>query len=606
MMNDPEKGFKVDFEPIGRRTIAEPGGSLLDAAHASGVQIASLCGGSGLCESCIIRLREGQLSDLSLEERSAREEGWLGEDERLACQASPLSDVIVDIPPKSLTTSQRLQLEAKRGQVPLKPVTRAITLQIDPPLPELPEDLMKAVQVGLSTAGEGAVQVSSETLEDIASVHDETTGDLRVVLRGEKVVGFLHTGEAQLGIAIDVGTTKLAAYLVNLEDGETIAHAGTMNPQISYGEDVISRISYANKGEGQRKTLTRVLVEGLNAIIDEMCENLECQRESIVDAVVVGNTVMHHTLLSLPLRQLGVSPFSPAVEGSQTHLAHDLGLRLARGADVYLPPNIAGYVGADHTAVLLALGFADQQRGTLVVDIGTNTEISLYQQDSILSCSCASGPAFEGAHIRDGMRAAPGAIERVQPANGGIRWQTVESVRPVGICGSGILDAVASLRSLGWVDRSGRLNQEAAAPQYRHEEGICLVRAVESGHGDDIVITRKDIHEVQLAQGAIRAGIEVLMQEAGLEASELKRVYLAGAFGTYLDPASAIASGLLPPVDLQRIDQVGNAAGEGARQLLLSSDKRLEVNDILRGVAYIELTTHPSFTDLYMQHLYLE
>ncbi len=282
-----------------------------------------------------------------------------------------------------------------------------------------------------------------------------------------------------------------------------------------------------------------------------------------------------------------------------------LGLNLAMGGYVYLPPNIAGYVGADHTATLLATDLFRDRETTLVVDIGTNTEISLQMKGRILSCSCASGPAFEGAHIRDGMRAAPGAIERVQAAEGKLRWKTIDDALPIGICGSGILDAVAALRRLGWIDPSGRLLEENTDPDHWHALGICLVSAAESGHGQDILITRSDIHEVQLAQGAIRAGIEVLLSEAGIKATDLEQVYLAGAFGTYLNTSSAMESGLLPDIAPERIQQVGNAAGEGARQLLLSRQKRREVENILDRVEYIELTTHPAFTDYYMKHLYL-
>jgi uncharacterized 2Fe-2S/4Fe-4S cluster protein (DUF4445 family) len=605
-MSKQNKGpFEVDFEPIGRRTQVGAGETLLEAARASGVQIASICGGAGLCESCIIRLRDGELSDLSLEEQSAREEGWLAEVERLACQATPLSDVTIDIPPKSLTTSQRLQLEARITQISLNPMTRVINLQMNPPTITMPDQVLSEIAPALENVGVGKVRCEPAFLEELVTTLDENTWNVRLVLRDDEIIAALPSEQSQLGIAVDLGTTKIAVFLLNLETGDTLAQTGVMNPQISYGEDVISRISYANKGERERKELTSILIESINTAVGELCDSTGCSREAIVEAVIVGNTVMHHSMLGLPLRQLGVAPFAPAVEGSLALRSQDLGLDLAKGAYVYLPPNIAGYVGADHIAVLLATGFIEDGAAKLAVDIGTNTEISLFFDDRILSCSCASGPAFEGAHIRDGMRAAPGAIERVQPANGGFRWQTVDDHPPIGICGSGMLDAVAALRSLGWIDRSGRLIEDKTDPAHWHQEGILLVRADETGHDNDILITRDDIHEIQLAQGAIRAGIEVLLKDANIEPNDLQRVYLAGAFGTYLNASSAMASGLLPIINIERILQVGNAAGEGARQLLLSRDKRQEVEKILDRVEYIELTTHPAFTDLYMQYLYL-
>jgi uncharacterized 2Fe-2S/4Fe-4S cluster protein (DUF4445 family) len=605
-MSKKNKGpFEVDFEPIGRRIQVGAGETLLDAARASGVQIASICGGAGLCESCIIRLRDGELSDLSLEEQSAREEGWLAEDERLACQTTPLSDVTIDIPPKSMTTSQRLQLEADISQISLNPMTRVINLQMDPPTITRPEQVLRELEPALEHAGVGEVRCEASLVQELATTLDEHSWNVRIVLRDDEIVAALPNDQSQLGIAVDLGTTKIAVFLMNLETGDTLAQKGAMNPQISYGEDVISRISYANKGERERRELTSIIIESINAAVGDLCDSTDHPREAIVDAVVVGNTVMHHAFLGLPLRQLGVAPFAPAVDGSMVVQTRDLGLDIAKGAYVYLPPNIAGYVGADHTAVLLATDFIEEGGVSLVVDIGTNTEISLKIHDRILSCSCASGPAFEGAHIRDGMRAAPGAIERVQPANGGFRWQTVDDQPPIGICGSGMLDAVAALRLLGWIDRSGRLQEDSTDPDHWHAEGICLVGGNESGHGSDIVLTRNDIHEIQLAQGAIRAGIEVLLKEAKIAPGDLQRVFLAGAFGTYLNASSAMATGLLPTIELERILQVGNAAGEGARQLLLSKEKRDEVEKILDRVEYIELTTHPAFTDLYMQHLYL-
>ncbi len=605
MSSEPKGTFEVNFEPIGRRIEVEAGTSLLDAARAAGIQIASLCGGVGLCESCIIRLRDGTLSAPSLEEQSARDEGWLEAGQRLACQASPLSNVIIDIPRQSLTTSQRLQLEAKAVNIPLDPSTRGVALKADLPYGLQTAAAMAILVDNLKHAGVEHASWDAPFFDAGSIRLAELEGEAQVILRGDEIIAVIPAHQHQLGLAIDLGTTKLAVFLLDLETGETLAQTGVMNPHISYGEDVVSRISYANKGESERKELTVVLVESLNNAIAELCESVGCERGAIVEAVVVGNTLMHHSFLGLPLRQLGVAPFVPAVEGSQLVRARDRGLELAAAAYVYLPPNIAGYIGADHTAMLLAIQLDQKTGPTLAVDIGTNTEISLLYNNRILSCSCASGPAFEGAHIRDGMRAAPGAIERVQPDNGGIRYQTVGDEQAVGICGSGILDAIAALRSLGWLDRSGRLNQAATNPAYQHAEGLRLVDASESGHGRDIVITRKDIHEIQLAQGAIRAGIEVLLHEAGVPASELEQVYLAGAFGTYLNISSAMELGLLPELDASRIDQVGNAAGEGARQLLISQRKRLDVEQFVERVEYIELTTHPAFTDLFMQYLYL-
>jgi uncharacterized 2Fe-2S/4Fe-4S cluster protein (DUF4445 family) len=596
----------VTFEPLGRRVEVEAGTNLLDAARAGGIQLASLCGGIGICESCIIRLRKGDLSDLTLEEQSAREDGWLGQDERLACQAVPLSKVIIEIPRRSLSTDQRLQLEARTTDVVLEPVTRTIDLHIDPPDLSSPEADAQRVIDAIGEQGVSVTELAFPLLGHLSTRLREQDWRARLVLRNSELLAILPEKAAPLGLAVDLGTTKLALYLLDLTTGETLAQTGAMNPQISLGEDVVSRISYANQGPDEQRSLKEVVIDQLNQSISDLCELGDCERESIVDAVVVGNTAMHHAFLGLPLRQLGVSPYVPAVGGSVLVRAKEIGLKLAPGAYVYLPPNIAGYVGADHSAMLLATGFTGARGPTLAVDIGTNTEISLQIGDRILSCSCASGPAFEGAHIRDGMRASPGAIERIQATQSGLRYQTIGDQAPIGICGSGILDALAAFRTLGWLEPSGRISFESIKEErYRHEQGICLVQAEESGHGSDLVIRREDVHEIQLAQAAIRVGIEVLLSEADLEASELETLVLAGAFGTYLHVPSAVQLGMLPEIPFSRIEQVGNAAGEGARQLLLSGETRDQILDLLERVHYVELTTHPSFTELYMQYLFL-
>jgi uncharacterized 2Fe-2S/4Fe-4S cluster protein (DUF4445 family) len=273
-MSKQNKGpFEVDFEPIGRRTQVGAGETLLEAARASGVQIASICGGAGLCESCIIRLRDGELSDLSLEEQSAREEGWLAEVERLACQATPLSDVTIDIPPKSLTTSQRLQLEARITQISLNPMTRVINLQMNPPTSTMPEQVLSEIAPALENVGVGEVRCEPSFLQELVTTLDENTWNVRLVLRDDEIIAALPSEQSQLGIAVDLGTTKIAVFLLNLETGDTLAQTGVMNPQISYGEDVISRISYANKGERERKELTSILIESINTAVGELCDS---------------------------------------------------------------------------------------------------------------------------------------------------------------------------------------------------------------------------------------------------------------------------------------------------------------------------------------------
>jgi uncharacterized 2Fe-2S/4Fe-4S cluster protein (DUF4445 family) len=315
---------------------------------------------------------------------------------------------------------------------------------------------------------------------------------------------------------------------------------------------------------------------------------------------------MHHLFVGLPVHQLGIAPYVPAVSEPMEFDAHYIGLKIAHGAKIYLPSNIAGYVGADHVAMLLSTGLASTNKTTIALDIGTNTEITLSHHNQLISCSCASGPAFEGAHIQAGMRAAPGAIERVQIIQGEIRIQTIDNLDPIGICGSGILDAVASMLQFGIIDHRGAFTN--SHPLIRQTDNIrefILVDQQKSGNGRDIVITRQDINEIQLAKGAIRTGIDVLLEYAGVSPDQVEDFIIAGAFGTYINIPSAIRIGMFPELPLNRFHQVGNAAGAGARQMLLSLDQRRLAEDIKKRVKYIELSNYPNFTNIFSKSLFL-
>ncbi len=409
-----------------------------------------------------------------------------------------------------------------------------------------------------------------------------------------------------LGLAIDIGTTKLASYLVDLSSGETIAKSGAMNPQIAYGEDVISRIAYSLQGADEPKVLQSCLVEALNAMLVELCKSAGVSPRQVVQAVVVGNTAMHHLFAGLPVRQLALAPYVPAVSESLYFQASQVGLALAPGAFIQMLPNIAGYVGADHVAVILATQLTQTSHPVIAIDIGTNTEISLSVNGRLFSCSCASGPAFEGAHIRDGMRAAPGAIERVQIHQGEVHIFTIGDEPPVGICGSGILDAVAEMCRNGVLNEKGALqpvhpNVKPSQPSLE----FVLAPAQKTAHGREITISRRDVNEVQLAKAAIRTGIDILLDMAAIQAQDVEEWIIAGAFGTYINIESAIRVGLFPQVPVERFKQVGNAAGVGAKQALVSLKKSREAEDIVELVQYAELTTYPDFQARFLKAMYL-
>jgi uncharacterized 2Fe-2S/4Fe-4S cluster protein (DUF4445 family) len=588
--------FHIDFEPLGRRGEARSGTTLLAAAQEAGVGLASVCGGVGTCEECRVRLVTGRLSPLTLVEESVFTQSECEAGFRLACQAEPLSDIKLDIPPESLTAAQRLQVEGQEIGVSLSPAVRALDLELAAPgLDDLRSDLSR-LRDGLAAQGINSAVLTTPLLRHLSEMLRQQSWHARLVLKGKQIVAVLPPGSLLYGLAVDIGTTKLAAYLVDLQNGKTVAKAGAMNPQIAYGEDAISRIAYASREAEGAGRLQAVLMERLNQLIAEMAAEAHLNPSQVVDGVLVGNTAMHHLFAGLPVHQLGQAPFVASVSECLNLPAQDLGLKLAQGALVFLPPNIAGFVGADHISMLIATGAWKSKRNVIALDIGTNTEISLITRGKISSCSCASGPAFEGAHIRDGMRAAPGAIERARWNEGKILWQSIEGQPPVGICGSGILDIVAALLDGNMLKPTGTLKIDSGS-EYE------LVAAAQAGHRHAVVVTRKDIHEIQLAKSAIRSGIEVLLEDAGLGSEAIDEFIVAGAFGTYLDLRSAVRVGMFPPLPMERFRQVGNAAGVGAKQLLLSSELRQEAEEIARRIHYVELTAQRSFTPLFMKYL---
>jgi uncharacterized 2Fe-2S/4Fe-4S cluster protein (DUF4445 family) len=590
----------VEFQPLGRRVRVPRDTSLLEAAHDGGLALLSVCGGAGLCDSCRVRLVRGEVSPPTGAERARLADDALEAGVRLACQARALTDVVVEVPVESLGTEQRLQIDSACGQVAPEPAVRAVDVALAPPsLADARSDLTRLREAWQAHDPEGGT-VPHAVLTTLSGALRHTGWRARLVVGDRTLVAVLPPETALLGLAVDVGTTKIATYLVDLATGRTIAAMGAPNPQIAHGEDVISRIAYAGRTPGGAQTLHAELMDGLNAMVEQACAGAGVSRDRLVDAVVVGNTAMHHLVAGLSVEGLGRAPYVAAVGEALTLPARDIGLDIAPGARVYLPPNIAGYVGADHVAALTALDVPADRRTRLAIDIGTNTEVSLFAGGRILSCSCASGPAFEGAHIGCGMRAGSGAIERVRVVDGVVRVGTIGDVAPIGLCGSGILDAVAELASHGAVDRQGAFRASHSLVTQRDGAPVFVVaEASATGHHHDLVLTRRDISEIQLAKAAIRAGIETLLEVAGAGADAIDEVLVAGAFGTYLDLGSAIRVGMLPALPAGRFRQVGNAAGAGARQMLLARGRRARGEQLAAQVEYVELSSRPRFADAF-------
>lgn len=595
---------EVIFQPVGRRTQAQPGDTLLEAAQDAGVAISAVCGGVGVCGDCRVRVLSGAVSSLNDVERDHLSDADLAGGLRLACQVviERPGEIVVDVPRDSLSAAQRSQVEGEEIPLAVEPVIRCHAMTAHPPsVNDLRGDWER-----IDGFDPGDWAITAPVAAELPGVLRGHGWRVRLMTRGRDVVRAAPPDATPLGFAVDVGTTGLAAYLVDLSSGKTLGIAGATNPQIAYGEDVMARLTLVVRDPAGASRLQSAIVEGLNDLLHEVCAQAGVPATDVVDVVAVGNTAMHHLLLGLPVAQLGSAPYVPAVSTALSTPARALGLDVATGAALYVPPNVAGFVGGDHVAMLLATATADQPGVTLSLDIGTNTEITLNAHGHMWSCSTASGPAFEGAHIQDGMRAADGAIERLAWRDGELAWLTINQAPPVGLCGSGILDAVVALRSADILTPTGAMrHRHARVKGENHDVYYEVVPSTQTGHGRPVVISRSDVNEVQLAKAAIRAGIKLLVEQAGLAESDIERVIVAGAFGNYIDLAGAVTIGMFPPLPLERFRQVGNAAGIGAKRLLINAQERARATALVHDLHYIELTNHPAFTDRFSQAVLL-
>ena len=599
--------YTIDFEPLGRRGECQESESILICARQLGVGISSVCGGIGTCNTCRLQVLDGSVSrptSNELEALSAQElrDGW-----RLACQTYPRSDLTLNIPPESMTTLQRTQVEGLEVAVQLEPAVQSYQLQLAAPslsslqadYDQLLEAMDKQYQIRCGRVDINLLRILSTRLRS-------WNWECLASIRQDEVIAISPLHSRQLGLAVDLGTTKIAAYIVDLNNGRTLAAKGVMNPQISYGEDIISRITVAINSAQEGEELRQVTVKAINDLIINLCDEVGAGAEEIVDAVVVGNTATHHLFLGLPVGQLAISPFVPAASSALDVKASDLGLQIAPGAYVHLLPNIAGFVGADHVAMLLATGVLSAEGPVIAIDIGTNTEVSLMNNGEISTVSCASGPAFEGGHIKDGMRATSGAIERLRISGDSIQYQTVDEAPPVGICGSGILDAIAQLHLAGIITKDGRMIKgHSRVRTHKKQRAFVLVSREEREGRLAIVITQQDVRRLQLAKAAIRTGIQVLLETNGCSEEEVKKVIIAGAFGSYIDISSAINIGMLPTLPLDCFQQVGNAAGIGAKLALASLSQRTAAQTIVSRVRYIELASASGFMQTFIQASHL-
>ena len=597
--------IQVQFQPTGKRVEIPLHGNLLDAARKAGIEITSTCGGEGSCGQCQVIVLNGSVSAPTDNETFIFSKVELASGRRLACETQARSDIIVEIPRESVITGQRLMVESSIEDIAVDPLVTAYPLHLNKPtLKDVRSDFTRVADALLEEQGLADLYAAPAVIRQLSDILRAQDWNITAYIRGSEVVGFGPPDAHPLGFCVDLGTTKIAASLVDLETGQVLVSTGVPNPQLGYGEDVISRINYVQRNPEGGAILAEKVQAALNAVLGELTTLAQVSRSQVVESCIAGNTVMIHLLLRLPVKQLATAPYVAAVSDAVDMRAEDIGLETAPGGHLYIPPSVSGFIGSDHIAMILALNFDRLDKVTLGIDIGTNTEIVIRKpgQPILGSASCASGPAFEGAHIREGMRAGSGAIEKVRILTDGLDLQTIQNEAPVGLCGSGIVDTIAELYRTNLINRHGTFQRDNPRVRVGKNGGeFLLVPAEASGTGRDIVIDQKDINEIQLAKGAIRAGLEIMMNVSETAPEEVEEVIVAGAFGTYLDIPHAASIGMFPTLPNAVFRQVGNAALVGAKWLLISKAARRRAYHIQRNTAHQELTNNPKFNRIFAQ-----
>lgn len=597
--------YQIDFEPIGKRIRVSPETTLLEAAQDAGILLTSTCGSHGKCGQCRVTVMTGRVSEPSEKERKLLSQQRLNEGLRLACATQVLGDVKVHIPATSLESGARLQLEGEAVNAVLDSPIQA--QDISAPSPSLKDnraDLERIAKVLSECSGRNGLYAESAVLRQISPVARAHKWSCRVYLRESEIIGLAPSHAHPLGVAVDLGTTKVAVSLLDLTTGRDLAVSGALNPQIAYGEDVISRLTYARRESDGTTRLTTKIRQAINELIGVVTSSAGVHRYQITDLCIVGNTAMTHLLLGLPVDQMVTAPYVAATSAPMDIKARELDLEAAPGAYVHILPCIGGFVGADHVAMILASRIDHSPHITMGIDIGTNSEIVLVKPElqRLYCASCASGPAFEGGHISDGMRAASGAIESVTLTATGCTLKTIDNAPAVGLCGSGIIDALAELHRWRIINERGRLDRNNPRVQVNGNlPEFVLADKAGNGGNRDVLITQEDINQIQLAKGAIRGGLDSLVAITDTDPLSVREVIIAGAFGAFLDVGNALAIGLLPYFPNARYRQVGNAALVGAQRTLLSMAERRHARQIAEHSSHLELATYAGFNRLFAQ-----
>ena len=638
----------IILQPSGSRGQVEEGQSVRFAARELGVDIESICAENATCGKCMVLIEEGRfekynidsklehVSPVTTEEAAyfgrrpklLKDKGWKVGQVRLSCQCKVLGDVLINVPEESRGNKQIVRKSARERAIEIKPSIRKYLVDMTAPNLARPiadwERLAKGLEtsIGLVRRGEENLPrwfdltIDYQCLRTLSSTLREAKWSVTVSVWQDKEVIEVQPGyvEDSYGAAVDIGSTTVALYLCNLRTGEMLAAESEMNPQIVYGEDVMSRIQYTIEHKDGLEKLHKAIIATLNKLLKQAAHTAKIKTNEILEMVLVGNSTMHHILLNLHPKDLGLAPFVPAIHKSMDVKARELGLHINPSGNIHVLPTIASFVGADTSAMIIAEEPHNQDENWLLIDVGTNAELILGNRKRLVCTSTPTGPALEGAHVEYGMRAAPGAMERIHIDENTLEpkykvigvegWNTdyAEFKGQVkGICGSAIIDGVAELFRAGIVDSRGRFKTGLESTRVRKGENgweYVIAWAEETSIGRDIPMTQQDVRQIQLAKAALFTAARILLKRSNLQTPD--KIILAGGFGSYIDKEKAMLIGLIPDCALENVYAVGNAAGDGARIALLNVEKRKEIESVTRKVERFELPTDPEFQNQFM------
>ena len=596
----------VRFEPSGIVAEAKSGETVLDVSRRADVPIDSICGGRGICGRCYVQMISGETEptkeDLKLLGKRKVQSGM-----RLACRLKVIRDIVVETP-EYLGSSKHVILESSEDIQDFDPAVREMIVHLEGSTLERPESIHSQFLGALKEVGFDRAMIPLSVLGSLAKASPDGQ-ELYIVTREDEILRAETSRDGGIyGVAIDVGSTTVVAYLMDLLSGKTLAVHSYLNPQIKHGDDVISRITFSMAEPNGRKELQDLIIGCINQLIESCCRTAGIRRESIMEVMLVGNTAMHHSVFGLDQRLLTLVPFAPVVSDALEFKGKELGIGMANEGYACALPNVAGFVGADHVSVLIASHLDELHEPHMVIDIGTNGEISVGDEHGIFSASVAAGPAFEGGNLSCGMRGAEGAIDHVTIGQDlDLQFTTIGGKRPRGICGSGAIDLVSEMFLDGIISPSGKIQEDADPNRVRKKDGerrYVLVEAKDSAVNREISFTQEDIVQIQFAKGALHAASEILMERRNVQEKDIRGILLAGAFGNFVDPDSARNIGLFPEVPLEKIKGIGNAAGSGAKMTLMSKRLRRKAQKLAKDVTYIELAAQQDFEDRFYASLY--